>query len=180
MKSLSANLYLTHTSNSSLQKGGLIRERLSLLFVPLPALLLSVSEFINGRDPSEHDVFLQNSLGDKKNDWQLQKLHLRFGPEGKGGTNCLWIICKSLMSSRTEFKRLQSFPNTLVHVSPSVITQTPKWSHPCKTPLLFFILLKYGDGKCVNAEWCPLSPTFWVCFRTEEKGYIALTGGLII
>lgn len=137
MKSLSTNLYLTHASNSSLhRKEGLLGEDLipclSLLFVPLPALLLSVSEFKNGRDPSEHDVFLQNSLGDKKNDWQLQKITSEVWSCRKRGTNCLWIICKSLMSSRTKFKRLQSFPNTPVHVSPSVITQTPKRSPPCK------------------------------------------------
>lgn len=98
-----------------------------------PADFLSMPEFINVRKPSEHDVFLQNGLWDKKSDWQLQKLHLRFSPAGKGDTNCLQIIHKSLMRRRRKFKRLRSFFNKHIHVPPFARTQkTLKRKYPCK------------------------------------------------
>lgn len=158
MKSLSANLYLTHASNSSLhRKEGLLGEDLipclSLLFVPLPALLLSVSEFINGRDPSEHDVFLQNSLGDKKNDWQLQKLHLRFGPAGKGAQIACELSVSPWWARGQSLRGFNRSPKHRFMYLSLLQCKHLRGVIPAKTPLLFFILLKYGDGKCVNANW---------------------------
>lgn len=151
MKKLRANPHLTCTSNSSLcWKKCLFRTDLipclSFFFLQekpstSPAESLWIPEFINLRKPSEHDIFLQNGLWDKKSDWQLQELHLRFSPAGKGDTNCLQIIHKSLMSLSRKFKRLQSFFNKHVHVSPFTITyKHPREIVPVKTLLSFLSL----------------------------------------